>query len=186
MNHDRRSQRTRQAITDALIELMVDQTYNTITVQEIIDRANVGRSTFYSHYADKDALLSSVFEQFGKELELTSTRAYQLLPIRELFEHVAENHRQFKAFLWGSGTDFLFRAVHGHLDIHFEKRLQEKLGEEKPPVLVKMVAHHITGVLMTLIQWWLDEKKPFTPEEMDTYFHQLVVPGVEQMFGIRL
>lgn len=186
MSDDRRSQRTRQALSNALVELMAEQTYNTITVQEIIDRANVGRSTFYAHFSDKDDLLSTVFEQFGKNLELASTRSYQLLPIREVFEHVAENYRQFKVFTWGSGTDFMFRAVHDHLDIHLEKRLQEKLGEEKPSVLVKMVAHYITGVLMTLIQWWVDERKPFTPEEMDSYFHRLVVPGVEQMFDIRL
>jgi AcrR family transcriptional regulator len=186
MTIDRRTRRTRQAIRDALVELMLEQTYNAITVQEIIDRADVGRSTFYSHYADKDDLLTSLFEQFGRQLELTSTRHYQVLPIMEVFEHVAENQRIFKALIWGSGADFVFRSMHEHLDVHLEQKIQGKLGGGEPTMKVKMAAHYITGVLMSLIKWWLDEKQPFTASEMDATFHQLVVPGVEQMFDIKL
>lgn len=186
MTIDRRTRRTRQAISDALVELMLEKTYNAITVQEIIDRADVGRSTFYSHYADKDDLLTSLFERFGRQLELTSTRQYKVLPIMEVFEHVAENHRLFKALIWGSGTDIVLRSMHDHLDVHLENKLQEKLGRGEPSIKVKMVAHYITGVLMILMKWWLDEKQPFSAAEMDTHFHELVVPGVEQTFDIRL
>src|SRR3972149_51567 len=61
--NDRRSQRTRQALGDALIELMMEKGYDAISVKEIIDHANVGRSTFYTHYADKDELLVSQLDR---------------------------------------------------------------------------------------------------------------------------
>lgn len=184
--YDRRSERTRQALSEALIALMLEKTYDAITVQDIIDRANIGRSTFYSHYIDKDDLLTSQFERIGKELQITSKRDYALLPIMEFFQHAQENHRLFKSLIWGSGSDFIVRAMHNHMDVHFENMLQEKLGSLTNPVLVKMVAHQITGTMMTLLHWWLDQKMPFSPQEMDTYFHDLVVPGVEQVLNIHL
>ena len=183
---DRRSQRTRQAISDALVALMLEKNYDAITVQEIIDRANVGRSTFYSHYVDKDDLLTSQFERIGQQLEITSNRDYALLPIMEFFEHAQENHRLFKSLIWGSGTDFIARAMHEHMNIHFEKLLQQKMQDQGRLALIKLVAHHITRTMLTLLHWWLDQKMPFSPEEMDTYFHTLVVPGVEQTLNIQL
>ena len=60
---DRRVQRTRQLLNRALMELIVEKGYDSVTVQDIIDRANLGRSTFYAHYQDKDDLLFSGIDE---------------------------------------------------------------------------------------------------------------------------
>src|SRR5438067_9876044 len=66
--HDRRVQRTRQLLQDALISMMIEKGYAATTVQDIIDRANVGRATFYAHFADKDTLLHSRLEDLRSML----------------------------------------------------------------------------------------------------------------------
>ena len=66
---DRRIQRTRQLLHEALIELIQEKGYEAVTVQDILDRANLGRSTFYLHYRDKEELLLSGFERLRDEFE---------------------------------------------------------------------------------------------------------------------
>src|SRR3972149_11575951 len=110
---DRRVQKTRKLLQDALIELVAEKGYESVTIQEILDNANVGRSTFYAHFQDKDQLLHSIldrlddlFEQHKKRLvdatensgnpdktELT----HSLSPTLSLFQFVGQNHRFFKA-----------------------------------------------------------------------------------------
>src|SRR3990172_8985094 len=110
---DRRVQKTRKLLQDALIELVAEKGYETVTIQELLDRANVGRSTFYAHFQDKDQLLHSIldrldelFEQHRKQL-LEATKKVRsventelplsLSPTISLFQFVGQNHRFFKA-----------------------------------------------------------------------------------------
>lgn len=134
---DRRVQKTRKLLQDALIELVAEKGYESVTIQEILDKANVGRSTFYSHFQDKDQLLHSIldrldelFEQHRKQL-LDATKkfenientdqAFRLSPTFSLFQFVGQNHRFFKAMLGNRGYgifakpvyDYVFAHVHG-------------------------------------------------------------------------
>src|SRR4051795_6779314 len=91
---DRRSRRTRRALSDALVGLMLEKRYDTITVQEIIDRANTGRSTFYAHYLDKEDLLQNQAADLVTRLTAhmdTSARASGIVPSLELLHHLAES-----------------------------------------------------------------------------------------------
>src|SRR5450759_3977791 len=91
---DRRVRRTRDVLGDALVDLMHEKPFAAITVQQVIDRADVGRSTFYTHYRDKDDLfLSDVedfFEAISTMLERNCEDSKRVAPVRELFTHVAE------------------------------------------------------------------------------------------------
>src|SRR5215204_4599905 len=102
---DRRSRRTRQLLGDALVELMLEKHFESITVQDILDRADVGRSTFYAHYTDKESLLMSEIEHVIHDLEEYATEAgnahHGLLPSLGLFRHVKEQRRLMQAFVWG-------------------------------------------------------------------------------------
>jgi AcrR family transcriptional regulator len=134
---DRRVQKTRKLLQDALIELVAEKGYESVSIQEILDRANVGRSTFYAHFQDKDQLLHSIldrldelFEQHEKQLvdaaknfenvDITDL-ARSLSPTLSLFQFVGQNHRFFKAMLGNRGYgifakpvyDYVFAHVHG-------------------------------------------------------------------------
>jgi len=134
---DRRVQRTRKLLQDALIELVSEKGYESVKIWEILDKANVGRSTFYAHFQDKDQLLHSIldrlddlFEQHKKQIldaakNVGNTENTDLSigssPTINLFQFVGENHRFFKAVLGNRGYgifakpvyDYVFAHVHG-------------------------------------------------------------------------
>jgi len=114
---DRRSRRTRRLIAEALIALMLEGRYDHITVQEIIDRADVGRSTFYAHYRDKEDVLTSEAERVLALLHLDpdDTGGQQLLPSLSLFRHVQEQHHLYHALVRGHGVDLLYETGQRYL-----------------------------------------------------------------------
>src|SRR5436309_3572432 len=99
---DRRVRRTRDSLGDALIELMHEQRFEEITVQHVLDRAGVSRSTFYTHYRDKDDLFLSDVEEFLERmagwLSRNKEQSRRVAPVRELFSHVGER-REFRGVL---------------------------------------------------------------------------------------
>ena len=178
---DRRSQRTRQALSQALIALIQDKRYDVITVQDICDRANVGRSTFYAHYHDKDDLLTSNFQQVMESLgQPLAYRDGQLVfPIAPLFEHVLGHQHLYKALLWGGGMEVLMRAGQKQWSQQIEQYVGALLKDgRQPAVPIPIIANYIAGSLQTLLLWWLQHKMPHSPERLDEMFQQLVMPGV--------
>jgi len=178
---DRRTQRTRQTLSHALIALIQEKRYEAITVQDICDRANVGRSTFYAHYQDKDNLLASNFQQvmenLGSQIEWINDQF--TFPVAPLFRHVQEHHHLYKALVWGGGFDVLLRAGQQQWRAQIETHLAALLPQGNtlaiPP---EVVIAYLAGALQTLLLWWLDWKMPYPPERMDEIFQQLVMPGV--------
>jgi AcrR family transcriptional regulator len=131
---DRRVQKTRKLLQDALIELVGEKGYESITIQEILDKANVGRSTFYAHFQDKDQLLHSIldrldelFDQHEKlVLDAMKTVGHAdhmelplgLSPTLSLFHFVGQNHRFFKAMLGNRGYGIFARPVYDYVFAH--------------------------------------------------------------------
>lgn len=183
--NDRRSKRTRRSISDALIELMLEKNYDTITVQDIIDRANVGRSTFYAHYLDKEDLLTSQLEQLMNRLhEVPLTKPSEaIFASLGMFQHVAEARQLYKAFLWGKGIEMIFEILQGIISQQIEKELAVHLKERTPSVPTVVIATYITGGFLTLLRWWLDNGMPYPPEEINQMFEQMVIPSVNAMLS---
>ncbi|MRS03949.1 TetR/AcrR family transcriptional regulator, partial [bacterium] len=109
---DRRFQRTEQSLRDALIDLILEKGYDAITIQDILDRANMGRSTFYAHYRDKEELLLSgfqaLFEAFQKDYIQTATPDQDPIHTgKELslffFRHAGSHRDLFKAMIGDQG-----------------------------------------------------------------------------------
>src|SRR3954454_11650685 len=170
---DRRSERTRQLLNGALIELMLEQRYDEITVQDIIDRANIGRSTFYAHYLDKEDLLVS---GFTRVLDTLSEHPHQRdsgadqapLSLVRFFQHVQSNHQLYKALVRGGGIDRLFKKSHQYMRRNIEQHLAELIPPGQPPAApLPMVADYLAGAILSMLTWWLDNEMPYTPEQMD-------------------
>ncbi len=179
---DRRTQRTRQALMHSLTALIQEKRYTSITIQDICDRANVGRSTFYAHYRDKDDLLASNFRQvmdsLGSEIQLHDGQL--VFPLAPLFQHVKEHHHLYKALVGGGGLDVLLRVGQQQWRTQIEGHLATLLADARQPAVPsEVIAMYLAGVLQTMLVWWLERKMPYSPEQMDQIFQQLVMPGVQ-------
>ena len=179
--HDRRSQRTRHLVSAAFVQLLKEKGYSAISVSDIIERANIGRSTFYSHYRDKDDLfvneLDRVIELLNKRM--STQQAMPFFPSLGLFQHVGEQYQLYKALLWSPGIDLLTKHLQKSLSDRIEKELQKSGREfEASPAIL---ANFIAGSFLTLLNWWLENKMLYSPEEMDAMFKRLTLAGIENI-----
>jgi AcrR family transcriptional regulator len=187
---DRRSQRTRRQISAALVELMLEMRYDDITVQDIIDRANIGRSTFYAHYLDKDDLLVSDFtrmlDALREHIEATESGNGFVSPgVALFFQHVHDHSRLYRALVRSGGLELLYKKGHEHLRSNIAGHLRAYIPADRSPAPpLQLVADYAAGALLTMMKWWLDNDMPYTPEQMDALFQQLVAPGVHATLQI--
>jgi len=192
---DRRVQRTRQLLNSALMSLIVEKGYDSVTVQDIIDRANLGRSTFYAHYQDKEDLLLSGIDEVVHSLiwggEATSTdgqgagTTHRILSTATIFRHAQEEYQLHKALFTGSGLEVMHKEIQNHLCNHIEEQIDQLLPDEKsPPVELSVISNYLAGALLTLLVWWLENDMPYTPERMDALYQELSMPGVWSVLKI--
>ena len=184
--NDRRSQRTYRLVSSAFAELMVEKPYEEILVQDILDRADIGRTTFYAHYFDKEDVLNSIVEE---ELEMLthqiahSTARQRIVPSLELFEHVYHSQNQkFLALMQSRAGEPLWEALQTALCQTIEPALSTLCAERRsPPIPLQVVSQYLAGALLTLLKWWIGASMPYPPEQMESIFQQLALPGVWAM-----
>jgi AcrR family transcriptional regulator len=182
-NIDRRIRATRDGLGDALIALMHEKPFETITVQHVLDRAKVSRSTFYAHYSDKnDLFLSDVedfFEMFSTALIRHGDTSNRVAPVQEFFSHVADM-RQFITSMTGSEK---VRDVMELGQGHFARAIDQRLASlpatrDLSATRRSALAHAIAGSLFSLLNWWMHHGGSATPAQMDALFHQLLWSGI--------
>jgi AcrR family transcriptional regulator len=188
---DRRIQRTRQSLRTALFTLVREKGFETVSVQEIADRANVGRTTFYAHFDNKEELLLCGFDALDRQLRQRQREAhrhrddsgaYLLGFSRELFEH-ADDHRD------------VFHALVGRRSgVAVQHRLRDLLvalvrddvksvlsASNTRPAQREALVQFIAGAFLNLLIWWLDATPRQTPEEIDRTFRQLALPALRSV-----
>ena len=180
---DARVRRTRDALGDALIALMQEKPFDTITVQDVLDRAHVSRSTFYSHYSDKDDLLMSDADEFFQALSMALSqhgeKSDRVFPVREFFAHLSDVQPFFKALVKSGKYQENMELARGHFARGIERRLAElPRGQSMSPQELPAIAFTHAGALLSLLTWWLDRGMRESPAEMDQLFHRMVWNGV--------
>lgn len=183
-DEDRRSKRSEQALIDALIELMAVKTYDSISIKEIVEKANVGRSTFYAHYQTKDDLVKSGFERILdgtlQHMILSKDERNLMVDTTMLFQHAQGHYHLFKTLMWGSGFEILTKDELNILNEKMRQRLSQFFPDEnKLTIPVNVLSIFLSGNLLILLKWWLDNKMPFPPEKMNDMFQVLVMPGIK-------
>ena len=183
---DRRIRRTRRQLSDAMLALLVEQDYESITVQEITARADLNRATFYHHFTHKDELLAAALEDRFDELvasfgELPTGKALwgDRTPELLTFRHVAEHAALYKVLLGNRGMGHVIHRIINYI----ARFTQHKLLTACPPhptaaIPDVVIAQHIAGSLFALISWWVTNNLPYTPEEMTEMSHTLCTYGV--------
>ena len=183
---DARVRRTRDALGDALVALMQEKPFETITVQDVLDRAQVSRSTFYSHYSDKDDLLMSdaeeFFESISMALSVHGDKSDRVFPVREFFVHLSDVQPFFKALVKSGKYQENMELARGHFARGIERRLSElPRGKSIPPNQLSAIAFTHAGALLSLLTWWLDRGMRESPAEMDELFHRMIWNGVSSI-----
>jgi len=194
---DRRVVRTRQALREALLSLMEEKDYNRITVEEITERANLGRATFYLHYKDREDLLLEEFtdliDALTQQLARLSILEWQQQslpqrPILLVFQHVADNEKMYRLILAGEGrfqaTERLRTIIVNAANelLQSKAELQELLARNKLPF--HFLANYLSGALVASICWWLEEYRTYQAEEMAGLFQRMLMPGIKQVLGM--
>lgn len=179
---DRRINRTQQSLRSALIELILEKHYDTISVQDIIDRANVGRSTFYLHFRDKEDLFRGDWERvlnhFVGKITAESLHEGRIFPIRELFEHLKDFHHFYRALVKSGKIEQIFSVGQKYLAEQIELKIISLLSIEDTLLIpIPILANYLSSEIVSNLKWWLDNNMPHSPEKMDEIFHQLVVVG---------
>lgn len=186
---DRRIIKTKQVIQEALFSLMQEKQYSKITIQEIIDRANVGRSTFYSHYETKEDLLLSCIAHLLEMLNQyiinyleMEEEVPRLLPVVELFDHIRENSRMMKGLMKSDSSDLFFNKIQIYWNKSIENYLNTKLPRNATPEIpLIIITNHITSTLINLLKWWITNKMPYSSVEMDCFFQKLINPCIDSL-----
>ena len=184
---DRRQQKTRTAIFSAFTSLLAEKSYSKITVQEIIDAANVGRTTFYAHFETKDDLLKELCEELfghiiGSAMDCTHTHGlYSDGSAPEsvfchLLQHLQENDRNIIALLSCESSEMFLRFFKDSLNelVRFQFINQNRKANTDIPE--DFLINHISGSFVEMVLWWIRGHRKQTPEDLDRYFRAVIEP----------
>ena len=175
---DRRVRRTKQLLGNALLSLIVEKSYDKITVQDLIDRADVGRSTFYAHYETKDDLLISGLDNLTADIDLhladEPSNADAILPSLGVFRHITEQHRLFEALIGSRGIDLVRKAGLDAFTQRARSAIDRRVAAgDQTDIPPDVAAAFVAGSLMAMITWWLDNDMPYPPEQMADMFRRM-------------
>ncbi len=196
---DRRINRTRRLLRSAFLELILEKGYDAVTVEDITARADLGRTTFYLHYKDKEDLLVKSIESIAAELiERLPPAAYNVAnphvqasegvtdAILVTFQHAAENAQLYRIILRGEGATRAHRQFHAIIREKAVELIVErvKVGRLHPQVPMEVFANYFAGTLLATITWWLEANIPYPPEEMTEMFRRMVFQGGRAVLGM--
>jgi len=182
---DQRIRRTHERLGSALVQLIAEKPIDDITVQEVLDRAAVGRSTFYLHFRGKDDLL---FSQLEMALEAMSTalsrqkeESNRVVAVTEMFAHIGGQNKIYRALAESGRLSDFFDLAQDFFARGIERRLKEskhmpKLAQRELAVRAVFLA----GSLLSLLRWWIDRGAKEPPREMDEMFHRMAWEGLRQ------
>jgi len=180
---DERIRRTHERLGKALVQLIQQKPLDEVTVQEVLDRSSVGRSTFYLHFRNKDDLLLSQLEEFletmSTALSVRKEVSHRVAPVAELFVHIGDQQKLYRALADSGRLNDFFDLAQGYFARGIEQRLTE--SKRLPKLLQRELAVRafaLTGCLLSLLRWWLDRGAKEPPSDMDGLFHRIVWNGL--------
>ena len=188
---DRRVARSRRALKEALTDLILERGYEAVTVQDVIDRADVGRSTFYAHFLDKDDLLMAILA----DLEMPAPDHTAWTPddpafgwTLELFRHFGSGRRLFKAVAGSQSGALARRETTRRLeDLAGAELSRVGAGRKLDALRLEIVVRFLVGTFIGFMDWWMREQNERLPaEQVDHAFRSLVLPGVANVLELDL
>lgn len=176
---DRRQRKTRAAIFSAFTHLLENKSYSSLTIQDIIDEADIGRTTFYAHFETKDELLkaicSDIFDHvFSEELmseqkhDFSEHKSFQDR-LTHILYHLREEQENISGILSGECGEILMRYLKEYLYHIFESRISES---DSIPREYRL--HHAVSSFAETVRWWLKGHNAYTPEQISEFYFDSV------------
>ena len=203
---DRRIQRTRRALRSALLDIIKEKKYDSMSVEEITQRANLGRATFYLHYKDKEDLLVDEFNEIVNERARTvsdipfsawlpelenpdhTTENKPVVPLLMAFQHIMNHAELYQILLQNEKSDRTLERIRKIIAQSITDFLQRKLENDPIPILFEvpldLLAAYFSGALLSCVDWWFEQGLSYSPEEMTRMFQRLFYPGARKILGV--
>ncbi len=193
---EQQRQHTRELLQRALIDLISERRYAAITIQAIVDRARVGRTTFYLHYTSKDDLFMSCHESIVSDFNSGSlyphpiSRGALLAPEPSpgsiaAYRHLAEAWARLHSIFQGKQGSLIWRRIREASARDIEANLRAAFSEADSTIPLEVLANYLAGAQIALVQWWLEKRRPHTPENMARTFQRLQRAAICEAFEVR-
>lgn len=177
---DRRTRRTRRLLLESLIALILEKGYEAVTVQDILNHADIGRSTFYAHFENKEQLLFSGHEGLITSVFSPLHRAAADSPtlpdldFMALYQHIADNYHLAKGMIGKSGGNLIIGHLRDLMVLHFRQEFSVGTGKDKnASQRAAMLAEGVAAGLLGLVVWWLEAGMPFSVTQMANWSREV-------------
>jgi AcrR family transcriptional regulator len=191
---DRRARRTRKLLREALFSLILENGYDAVTIEDITERADLGRTTFYLHYKDKEDLLLQCIQEIADELaeevaKLMPTDGKpsekgEQNPILFVFQHAAQNATLYRIILRGEGSSYKassrLREIISHYAFEFLNEIKYNISLTNA-VPLEVISNYFAGSLMGMLTWWLETDMPYSVHEISEMFRRLLFAGLKDL-----
>jgi len=195
MATDRRVQRSRTLLQQALIDLIRERRYADITVQDLVDRANVGRTTFYLHFSSKDELFLSCHQAILSEFQLGSRPRHpfsrdELLAqdappsLMATYQHLDDAWDRLAPIFRSKDGPLILRRIRDASAQQIEANLRGAFADVASTIPLDVLAHYLAGAQLALVQWWLEQPQPPSAETIAQSFHRLQAAAVREAFQL--
>ncbi|MEO6443762.1 MAG: helix-turn-helix domain-containing protein [Gemmatimonadaceae bacterium] len=180
---DPRVRRSVRALGHALVELLHEREFTAITVQHVLDRAEVGRATFYAHFRNKEDVLFSGFEDafasFVAMLDRPRSPAGRLVPVAEFLAHIDEVDQALNALRNSGKFDEMMSLTMDSMARLIEQRIAPAPGVQ-PAVPPQLLARMLAAAFVEMLRWWTEQSDRAGPEQMDATFHALAAVALQR------
>lgn len=187
---DKRIQRTRELLKNALLQLIDEKTYDAITIQDIVERANLGRSTFYLHYESKDGLLLDHHNDFSATMMLRPLTFEEMMgtippiEVERFLRILAEHKPMYRAITQAKDADMIMNGVRQQMLEVLSDNLQTIFADKTANCSMELLVNYIIGAHLSLIDWWLTNRNQHSAEDVAKVMHQLQRAAVQSAYGL--
>jgi AcrR family transcriptional regulator len=177
-------QKTKRSLRDALIGLAREKPYDAIAVKEILDRANVGRSTFYAHFRDKHDLLESGIHEMLRSVyggpRTGSARERMVAFSLPILTYIDEHRRADGPRMTRQGRGVMHARMRDVLATLIAEDVESaaRAGQSTTPMPADLVARHVASTFVLVLDWWIEREPGLKPAEVDSRFRALVLPAL--------
>lgn len=195
MSTDRRVKRSRTLLQQALIDLIQERPYTDITVQDIVDRANVGRTTFYLHFPSKDDLFLSCHEAILREFQLGASQRHSFsrdeLLARDApsslvatYQHLEDAWARLAPIFRSKDGPLILRRIRDASAQRIEANVRSVFADAESSIPLDVLAHYVAGAQLALVQWWLEQPHPHAAETIARASHRLQAAAIREAFAL--
>ena len=187
---DRRVQRTQNLLKRALMQLINEKGYDAVTIQDITDRANLGRTTFYLHYQSKEDLLLDHHAEFLELMKLGFWSKEELLAKTEasglvaFLERIQLNSSVYLAIANAKDAEIIMRGMQNQMVNNLSESIKDALPDQNPRIPLILLCNYVVGAQLALIKWWIVNRNTYEPIHIAHMIQRLQYAAIRDAYEL--